>query len=100
MIICDKCYPIRIFYASSILGILQQNKELSSIHFIKDPNFESKNWIIKTKKCENLKVFSNFNIRQLETKKWHQYEFFYTSSMLGILHHTKEISSCTNHQIL
>ena len=35
-----------------MLGILQQNKELSSHNFIKDPNSESKNW----KKLKNVRI--------------------------------------------
>ena len=46
-----------------MLGILQQNKKLSSHTLMKDPNFESKNWEKRTKKCQNLEGFPNLKIR-------------------------------------
>ena len=59
-----------------MLGILQQNKELSSHTPHQRPIF----WVQKNeknpKKCQDMEVFLNFNIHLLQINKCCQYKFF------------------------
>ena len=74
-----------------MLGILQQNKELSS-HTLHQRSEK------KTKKCPKLESFQTLtyiNFRQTNAFNM----IFYISFLLGILKQTKESSCQTNHQI-
>ena len=96
----NKCYQYESFYTSSMLGILQENEQLSGHTLHQRSQF----WVQKLKKCFRrsesgafFQILMHNNFWQTNVKCY-SIRFFYTSSMLGILQQNKEWSSYTHHQ--